>query len=211
MAKGHYLEKDRLANVIAAIQAMGVADRPSGTLNRWVAELEAGEERTSEQLEQSPIKFAERKKWQTVFEQHPEFFKSYTLRGEPRVLLRWRYAESLKSEANGAANGKHSQNHSQGKDKKDKDEEEGEDEAGRNEAGRNTEPPGKPLSPDQIQVLINTAIEMHAKELAGEQNPDKFRPLLMAVVGAALGTVAGGVIILLIGLLQSGPAHRLFD
>ena len=87
MANGHYLEKDRLANLIAAVQAMGVADRPSGTLNRWVAELEASEELTSEQLDQSPIKFAERKKWQTVFEQHPEFFKTYTLRGELRVLL----------------------------------------------------------------------------------------------------------------------------
>jgi hypothetical protein len=205
MAKGQYLEKDRLANVIAAIQAMGVADRPSGTLNRWVAELEGSEELTSEQLEQSP-KFAERKKWQTVFEQHPEFFKSYTLRGEPRVLLRWRYAESLKSEANGAANGKDSQ--------KDSEEDDGEDEPKdkpKDKPVSKTEPPSKPLSADQIQVLINTAIEMHAKEVAGEQNPDKFRPLYMAIIGAALGTVAGGIIILLIGLIQSGPAHRLFD
>lgn len=203
MAKGHYLEKDRLANVIAAIQAMGVADRPSGTLNRWVAELETGEELTTEQLEQPPIKFAERKKWQTVFEQHPEFFKSYALRGEPRVLLRWRYAESLKSEANGAANGKDSGHEASG-DKPPEDEP-------KDKPGSNAEPPSKPLSADQIQVLINTAIEMHAKELASEQNPDKFRPLLMAIAGAALGTVAGGVIILLIGLIQSGPAHRLFD
>src|SRR3954469_1623554 len=140
MAKGHYLEKDRLANVIAAIQAMGVADRPSGTLNRWVAELEASEELTSKQLDQSPIKFAERKKWQTVFEQHPEFFKSYTFRGEPRVLLRWRYAESLKSEANGAANGKDSQ--------KDSQEDDGEDEPKdkpKDKPGSNAEPPSKPL------------------------------------------------------------------
>src|ERR1700745_2119211 len=163
MAKGHYLEKDRLANVIAAIQAMGVADRPSGTLNRWVAELEASEELTSRQLDQSPIKFAERKKWQTVFEQHPEFFKSYTLRGEPRVLLRWRYAESIKSEANGAANGKDSAETSES----------------------NSAPQSKPLNADQIQVLINTAIELHAKEVAGERPPERFRPLLMAIIGAA--------------------------
>jgi hypothetical protein len=205
MAKGQYLEKDRLANVIAAIQAMGVADRPSGTHKRWVAELEGSEELTSEQLEQSP-KFAERKKWQTVFEQHPEFFKSYTLRGEPRVLLRWRYAESLKSEANGAANGKDSQ--------KDSEEDDGEDEPKdkpKDKPVSKTEPPSKPLSADQIQVLINTAIEMHAKEVAGDRPPERFRPLLMAIIGAALGTVAGGSIILLLSLLQSGPAHRLFD
>src|SRR5262245_61989015 len=101
MANSHYLEKDRLANVIAAIQIMALADRPSGSLNRWVAELEASEELSEEQLDKSPIKFAERKKWQTVFEQHPEFFKTTTQRGEPRVLLRWRYAETLKSGADG--------------------------------------------------------------------------------------------------------------
>ncbi len=185
MAKGHYLEENRLANVIAAIQAMSVADRPSATLNRWVAELEASEELTSEQLDQSPIKFAERKKWQTVFEQHPEFFKTYTLRGESRVLLRWRYSESIKAEGNGK-NG-----------------------AAKTDDG--AAPPSKPLHADQIQVLINTAIEMHAKEVAGERSPDRFRPFLMAVIGAALGTLAGGIVILLLGLLQSGPAHRLFD
>jgi hypothetical protein len=204
MAKGHYLEADRLANIIAAIQAMGVADRPSGTLNRWVAELEASEELTSNQLDQSPIKFAERKKWQTVFEQHPEFFKTYTLRGEPRVLLRWRYAESIKNEANGAANGKnHADKNQADKNHSDKNHTDNSEDG--------TALPSKPLNADQIQVLINTAIEMHAKEVGGERSPDKFRPLLMATIGAGLGTLAGGIIILLIGLLQNGPAHRLFD
>jgi hypothetical protein len=185
VANNHYLEKDRLANVIAAIQILAVADRPSGSLNRWVAELEASEELTEEQLDKSPIKFAERKKWQTVFEQHHEFFKTYTLRGEPRVLLRWRYAETLKN----GANGKNAP-----------------------ETAEDGElPPSKPLSADQIQVLINTAIGMHAREIEAVRTPDKFRPLLMAIIGAALGTVAGGVIILLMSLLQSPHTHRLFD
>src|SRR5437868_7322102 len=131
MAKSHYLEENRLANVIAAIQAMGVADRPSGTLNRWVAELEASEELTSEQLDQAPIKLAERKKWQTVFEQHPEFFKTYTLRGEPRVLLRWRYSESIKAEANDAPSGKDQAD----KDQTDKDQDD-----------NSPPPPSKPLN-----------------------------------------------------------------
>ena len=154
-----------------------------------VADLEAGEELTSGQLEQPPIKFAERKKWQAVFEQHPEFFKTYTLRGEPRVLLRWRFSESIKREANGAASGKDSA------------------EKPENSAAQ----PGNPLNADQIQVLINTAIEMHARAVASERSPDRFKPVLMAIIGAALGTVAGGLIIVLFGLLQSGTAHRLFD
>jgi hypothetical protein len=193
MAKGHYLEKDRLANVIAAIQTMGVADRPSGTLNRWVAELEASEELTSDQLDQSPIKFAERKKWQALFEQHPEFFKTYTLRGELRVLLRWRYAESIKNEANDAPNGKNDA-----------------DKSNSEESDDGTVPPGKPLTADQIQVLINTAIEMHAKAVGGEQASDRFQPLLMTIIGAALGTLAVGTLFLLLGLLQGGSHHRLF-
>ena len=189
MAKSHYLEKDRLANVIAAIQALGVADQPSATLNRWVAELEASEELTSEQLEQSPIKFADRKKWQSVFEQHPEFFKTYTLRGEPRVLLRWRYSEAMKKEANSGPDGKDTTVKS----------------------GSDTHPAGKPLNADQIQALINTAIELHGRELATTRKPDRFRPFLMATIGAAFGTMAGVAIVLLIGLLQHWPTHRLFD
>jgi hypothetical protein len=129
-----------------------------------------------------------------VFEQHPEFFKTYTLRGEPRVLLRWRYSESIKTEANDAPNGKNNGDKSQ-----------------TNKSDDGAAPPSKPLNADQIQVLINTAIEMHAKEIAGERSPDKLRPLLMATIGAGLGTLAGGVVILLLGLLQSGPVHRLFD
>ena len=199
MANSHYLEKDRLANVIAAIQIMGVADRPSGTLNRWIAELEASEELTSQQLDQAPIKFAERKKWQTVFEQHPEFFKTYTLRGDLRVLLRWRYADTLKNGANDAAvNLKNGAN----------DAAVSTDES----EPRPSEPqPSKPLSADQIQVLINTAIGLHAKEVETQRGPDKIPPLLMAIIGAAVGTVAGGIIVLLLSLLQSPHSHRLFD
>ena len=199
MANSHYLEKDRLAYVIAAIQIMGLADRPSGTLNRWIAELEASEELTSQQLDQAPIKFAERKKWQTVFEQHPEFFKTYTLRGDLRVLLRWRYADTLKNGANDAAvNLKNGAN----------DAAVSTDES----EPRPSEPqPSKPLSADQIQVLINTAIGLHAKEVETQRGPDKFPPLLMAIIGAAVGTVAGGIIVLLLSLLQSPHSHRLFD
>src|SRR3990172_7721708 len=99
MANNRYLEKDRLAHVIAAIQVLALSDRPTGKLDRWIAELEASEELTSEQIDDLPIKYADRKKWATVFEQHPEFFKSYTLHGEQRVLLRWRYSQALNAGA----------------------------------------------------------------------------------------------------------------
>jgi hypothetical protein len=193
MAKSHYLEKDRLANVIAAIQILGVSDRSSGTLNRWVAELEASEELTAEQLNTSPIKFAERKKWSTVFEQHPEFFKTYTLRGEPRVLLRLRYAQSANfMPKNGAASAT--------------------PEAKPEGAEESGSIASKPLTADQIEVLINTAIELHDRAVEADRGPERFRPFLMATIGAVLGTVAGGAIILALSLLQAAPhTVRLFD
>jgi hypothetical protein len=195
MAKSHYLEKDRLANVIAAIQILAVSDRASGSLNRWVAELEASEELTAEQLDRSPVKFAERKKWLTVFEQHPEFFKTYTMHGDQRVLLRMRYAQSVNEEQKRDAA-------PSAADNKDKPED-GDDRA--NVAS-------KPLSAEQIQMLINTAIELHDREAAAERGPERFRPFLMATIGAILGTVAGGAVIVLLGMFQGGhPGVRLFD
>jgi hypothetical protein len=200
MANSHYLEKDRLANVIAAIQTLGVADRPTATLNRWVAELEASEELSSEQLDQSPIKFAERKKWQAVFEQHPEFFKSYTLRGEQRVLLRWRYAETIKT--------KPAKPESAGKPESDaKPENDNKSDSTEDFA----DAPSKPLTADQIEVLINTAIALHGKQASAERNPERLRPFLMATFGAVVGTVAISAIVVWLGLLQTTHTIRLFD
>jgi hypothetical protein len=198
MAKSHYLEKDRLANVIAAIQILGVADRSWGTLQRWVAELEASEELTPDQLDQMPVKFAERKKWATVFEQHPEFFKVYTVRGEQRVLLRLRYAQSVNSH-------KHDEFAALANLVKEKTES-----AKAESTEDNTT--SKPLTPDQMQVLIGTAMNLHDRAVEAERPPDRFRPFLMATIGAVLGTLAGGCIIVLLGMMQ-GANHtvHLFD
>jgi hypothetical protein len=207
MANSHYLEKDRLANVIAAIQTLGVADRPAATLNRWVAELEASEELSSDQLDHAPVKFGERKKWQAVFEQHPEFFKSYTVRGEQRVLLRWRYAEAIKTipaKADAAKPDNATKpDESTAKPETDSKAEKTEDFA---------DTPSRPLTADQIEVLINTAIALHGRELGGaERSPDRLRPLLMATFGAVVGTVAISAIVVWLGLLQTAHAIRLFD
>lgn len=204
MANGHYSEKDRLSNVIAAIQMLGVSDQTSGTLNRWVAELEASEELTTEQLEQTPIKYVERKKWAAVFEQHPEFFKTYMARGEQHVMLRWRYAKSFHSDAkdtkvpNGLKDAEPASPENQ-------DTPEPED------ADKYATVSSKPLSPDQIQMLINTAIELHHQEAEAKRTPDPWPPFLMAAMGAALGTVVGGAAVVLLGWMQLIRAIRIFD
>ena len=192
MAKSHYLENDRLANVIAAIQIFGLSEQTSATLDRWVAELEASEELSPERLDQTPVKFAERKKWSAVFEQHPEFFKTYAVRGEQRVLLRWRYAQSLNS------------------DPKDKASPDPENDTPV-DAGAKAILSSKPLSPDQIQVLIDTAFEFYEKQAAGERSPDQLPPLTMAAVGAALGTIGGGLVVVVLGWLQLIHVARIFD
>lgn len=198
MAKTHYLESDRLANVIAAIQILGVSDQASATLNRWVAELESSEELTNEQLELTPIKYGERKKWAAVFEQHPEFFKTYTLRGEQHVLLRLRYAQSFNklNAKNGSKNGA-----SQGAEEPQR----------RNDSNSNSPVVSEPLSPDQIQLLIKTAIDLHAQEAAAERKPERLSPLVMAGVGAAIGTVVGGSAVVLLGWMQLTHMIRLFN
>jgi hypothetical protein len=184
MANGHYLEKDRLSNVIAAIQLLGVSDQPTGTLNRWVAELEACEELTPEELERTPVKYAERRKWSAVFEQHPEFFKTYSARGEQHVMLRWRYAQSFNANSTEAPDAAA--------------------ERGRN--ADNAKQPAivrsKPLDADQLQVLINTAIELHDKVVASQHRLDQWPPLVLTAVGAALGTIVGGGAVVLLGWMQ---------
>ena len=192
MANSHYLEKDRLANVVAAIQTLAVSEQTSAPLDRWIAELEASEELTLDQIESMPVKYADRKKWAAVFEQHPEFFKSYTLRGEQRVLLRWRYAQSLNSNPKAETSS-------------DPEKDTPED------ADANAILSSKPLSPDQFQVLIDTAFEFYAKQAAGERSSDQLPPLTMAAVGAALGTIGGGLVVVVLGWMQIIHVARIFD
>jgi hypothetical protein len=194
MAKGHYLEKDRLANVIAAIQIMGVSDQATGTLNRWVAELEASEQLTSNQLDHTPVTYAERKKWTTVFEQHPEFFKTYMRHGEQYVLLRWRYAQTfnanLAKDVNSTPDGNTADTKS---------------------AEETTNATGPPLSTEQVQLLVKIAMDLHAKEAAADIEPDRWRPVVMVALGAALGTVVGGSVVVLFGWMQMAHMIRIFD
>jgi hypothetical protein len=47
----------------------------------------------------------------------------------------------------------------------------------------------KPLLSDQIGVLINTAIELHVRALAHEQENRWLTPLLFGLLGVVLGAV----------------------
>jgi hypothetical protein len=203
MASSAYLEKDRLAQVIAAIQIMGTSDWPSGSLNRWVSELEAGTQLTPKQLGLTPIHFGERKKWAAVFEQHPEFFKTFTVAGEERVALRWRFSQSVNS------NGKTPVAAAAAAAPADGSPADVDWTAG-DKAADDTEhkPDGHPLTSDQISVLMTTAIELHSRAVAERNILDRFGPALITAIGALIGAVIGGAVV---ALFMWSPLTRIFD
>ena len=47
----------------------------------------------------------------------------------------------------------------------------------------------KPLSPDQIETLMKTAIELHARGVAHQQERRWLTPLLFALLGIVLGAI----------------------
>ena len=53
--------------------------------------------------------------------------------------------------------------------------------------------------------------ELHARAAAADRGPERFRRFLMDTLGAVLGTVAGGGIIVMLSLMQGVHTVRLFD
>jgi hypothetical protein len=202
MASSAYLEQDRLAQIIAAIQIMGTSDWPSGSLNRWVSELEAGTQLTPKQLGLTPIHFGERKKWAAVFEQHPEFFKTFTVAGEERVALRWRFSQSVNS--NGKTPSAAAATAPSGDSPADVSWTAPETAEDDNEHKSDSHP----LTPEQISVLMTTAIELHSRAVAERNILDRFGPALITAVGALIGAVIGGGVV---ALFMWTPLTRIFD
>jgi hypothetical protein len=202
MANRAYLEKDRLAQVIAAIQIMGTSDWASGSLNRWVSELEAGAQLAPKQLGLAPIHFGERKKWAAVFEQHPEFFKNFTVAGEERVALRWRYAQSVNGHDKTAA----AAAPPPPKPVSATDESWPEPAAPADALEHKLD--HRPLTPEQIGLLLTTAIELHSRAMAERDPLDRYGPPVLTAVGAAAGAIVGGAIV---AMFHWTPLTRIFD
>ena len=202
MAGSAYLEKDRLAQIIAAVQIMGTSDWPSGSLNRWVSELEAGAQLTPKQLGLTPIHFGERKKWAAVFEQHPEFFKTFTVAGEERVALRWRFSQSVNSK------GKTPAAAATVTPAGDKAADVGwtaDDKAADDTDHKSDD---HPLTPNRFRVLIDRG-DRTAQPCVAERNIlDRFGPALITAVGALIGAAIGGGVV---ALFMWSPLTRIFD
>lgn len=170
-ANSPYLKRDRLAAVIAAIQVLGTRDWGTGPLEGWVRTLEGVEDvsqASNVNLDPEAIR-----KWRDVFEQHPEFFKLYLTGSELKATLRWRYAFRIDYRPETA-------------EIVDAATVEGMGELRYNTVTR------KPLSSDQIGVLINTAISLHSGALAEKRENHWFIPAIVAAISGLLTGVLTG-------------------
>ncbi len=156
----------RLADVIAAIQVMAAAKRPEAKIKHWAYEFDRNRDA------------ATMDRWTSVFRDHREFFLTYLLPDEEdlKAALRWRYAF------------------------KNFDAESGKEYT---PAEIQTLPEKqrwllttKPLTGDQIQTLLNTAIGLHTRAMEELRESRWWVPIfaaLLGFVGALLGALLSGL------------------
>ena len=156
-----YLQDNRLADVIAALQVMGSNERAEDTIESWTRKFDNSVDR--ETIE----------RWKTVFMDHPEFFKVYVLGGEEKAALRWRYARRYYDHK--------------------KNKELTPEEAAALPEKERWLLTGKALDETQLQGLINTAIELHTKNLTIHQEKrwmlNLFGPAGVSLVGVVVGAL----------------------
>lgn len=163
MAQTHrspYLKEDRrLADVVAAIQAMGSYKFYKLTFERW-AERISGEESRAEH-------------WRQVFQDHPEFFRLGSDRRHASLVWRRQYPKRYHV---------------------DEDRRLTHDEYAHLSAAQKERVSRDPLSANDIQALISTAIDLHSRALERQKEGRWWVPLvtgLASAAGAFIGAVLG--------------------
>lgn len=159
-----YLKQGRLPEVLAALQITAEGERPEKEITGWARELSPTHADHEIVL------------WTSVFREHPEFFVIYTLPGQTilKAALRWRYTNKLYD----AKQGKYLTPQEK-------------DALSPEERGLLTT---EPLKTDAVEILINTAIELHTRAIAERRERRWWIPIFAAVlgfVGALLGAHLG--------------------
>jgi integrase len=155
-----YLKGGRLADVIAAIQIMGVYPWASRQVEDWARKIG------------DPLSGND---WSTVFREHTEFFR---LTNDGWASLRWRHGYDRTYDANLGR-------------------ELGPDEYAVRTDIQKRELTRKPLTADQIEALLKTAVEFHSRAIADQQERRWLVPLLFGIVTALLaflGSIIGAIL-----------------
>jgi len=164
-----YQMRGRLADVIAAIQVMSSAERPERKIKDWAFELDRNRDPTTI------------KRWTSVFQDHREFFVTYRLPDEEdlKAALRWRYVFKTYDSKTG------------------REYTPAEIETlSREQRSLLTT---KPLSGDQIQTLLNTAIGLHARAMEELRESRWWVSLIAAFLGFG-GAILGSMLSALLKL-----------
>lgn len=108
--------------------------------------------------------------WENIFKQHPEFF---LLEGEERASLVWRRTNQKLYDV-------------------DAERQLSKEEYAQLKEGQQSRISRKPLSPDDIGTLINTAIELHSRATEQERERRWWVPVAIGLVGVLVGALAKG-------------------
>ncbi len=176
--KSPYVEQpNRLADVIAAIQVMGTYKYYKLDVAKWGKRIrdvgESGDEAGSVNQDESASKQVQinESKWTVVFDEHPEFFRLGNRKNKASLVWRRSYPklfDTKKLEEITPAKYKGLT------------------------AGQKGKVSRKPLTTEQIDLLIRTAIDLHARAIAHRQ---ERRWWITALVG-------GGAIATMFGFLE---------
>ena len=156
MSDSPYLKPGRLADVVAALQALSTYKFYKLTFEDWADRLSADKSQTD--------------RWKQVFLEHSEFFRLDGNKEKVSLVWRRQFPKRFDVDTERSIS---------------IEEFEAYDLARKERVSRN------PLSAGDIEVLLKTAVDLHARALEEKKESRWWVPLATAVLGAIVGLAIG--------------------